>query len=264
MLSYPSLPFNIGTVPRKDYQQGGQGVRILPLYFTMASLIQEYPIQNLCIPASFLLYDPAGSSRRITLEVRFDDEDPTLAWIPLLPGTPIDIAPATFTKLSIRAIKQYGDLTDSTSQFIGRLFIAPHPLSNGLGSHPDTAIYVRPPTRLMGFGNAGLVVNPGGGGACAYKVTISPGPEGVVIANEMEIKNIGTSTVFVSSIGVLLGGADEVNLYPLGAGEKETFWAGATPRSSLGANTGTGNSQALYVYSGAVDARIAYKTIQYR
>lgn len=236
----------------------------------------------------FLTFNPSGSFTAVFLEVAFDNPDG--AYFQLSPGSFIDTSPYKWSRLYVRVIPiQPTSQYTGTLLYLGQLIAADHFVVDFKGANPSTALYIHQPQFIASAGwdgnTAPFIINPYtsrvAGGAGNYNDYISTQVWGVGldsrdISIEVEIKNTGAGTLFIyvasDGGGALASGLAPTaasQLYPLSAGEKETFYLSCDYASShnIAANLVIGSGvefNNMYVFSDVPGASYAWKLKEYR
>lgn len=258
----------------RDNSLANQNVQVIDLYVTPANVVRveldrkQFEGRN----GAFIAYIADGALINTTLEIAFDNPDGK--YFPLAPGAFIHLSPFFFSRLYIRAIATFNAGSSITPIFVGKLVIANHFVVDPKGSTPANATWTHPPNSITTVGNTGVFfANPGGlanippqtNFTTTLPTSYQSDPRNVAL--EIEIKNVGTGTVWIQidQSGGVTPPTLITQLYPLGSGDRETFWIGADMNSSYYVDKGiTPNKNNLQLYSDDAGAQVAYKIREYR
>lgn len=230
----------------------------------------------------YLTFTPNGSQNAVFLEVAFDNPDDR--YFSLNPGSFINTEPYKWSRLYVRVIPiQPSNQYSGAVVYLGQLIAADHFVVDYKGASPPTALYIHEPTYIgsCGWEQGPFPANPftsrvpGGAGNLNDYMSVSiwaPNGDPRNISTEIEITNTSAGLIYAyqpsdggGAIASGIAPTSAIQLYPITAGEKQTFYLGYDYNASH--NILAGTSQAvnqLYIFSDQAGSSYTWKRKEYR
>lgn len=258
---------------RRDFSRKLEPARAFPISvnFNSASFVLLDERLGEALRGSVIQYDARDSAVKAVLEIaidstsRFNNGD----YIVLEPGGILDFRGSHFERLYVRVRRQWfitGDTDITTLTYCGKLIVSDWLIPDLLGSTPYAPIHVREPNRNCVFGMSSfspLTGDDGTSGIWSYKARLHNGPGLLLTGYRYRLKNTGERLVFVTSANIQSGPVPQsgptfdtlyAQMYPLGPGESEEFWAGGFPNTDEVSST----FNFLDLFSEYADAEVKY------